>query len=258
MKAALYFCGLILGGALVALDPLERAGHDREPTAERQQILLPTARFNEADMEMQFRGILSGKSPEGGTLLVEALDRENSAVLFEMGVNDASYALWETLYSDYKDNIPPVAELLKMGRNAAMRLRDQEGRVWLKVLEGESPYDLHFCGRSFALAHLSINTGIATNRSPDLHFFLTTDQAIDERIARCARGELQRLVSVPTVDVSIRNDAWFLLDPDYPVVLPFLKENRPPTKEEYEAAQEWSCGQYEGQVFCSQSRRRSS
>lgn len=79
---------------------------------------------------------------------------------------------------------------------------------------------------------------------------MTTNGAVGERITRCVCEELQRRFSIAAVRVSLRNDPWFLLNSDYPVVLPFAAENRPPTKEEYESAPQSYCGQYNGQVVC--------
>jgi hypothetical protein len=257
MKAARYFCAIIIFIAGPMHYSPGKAGRIPRLSVQRREIIRPRTSFNESGMETEFRRILT-EAEDSDILLVEALDSQNSANLVEMGVDDASYALWETLYSDYKQNVPPFGELLRIKGNATMRLRDDEGHVRIKVLKGEDAYRFDFCGRSFSLAHLAVKTDDQTKSEPYLHFFLTTDGAPDERITRCAHRELQSRLSNAAVNVSVRNDAWFLLHSDYPVVLPFLSQAKPPTKEEYEGTPEWSCGQYEGHVLCSGGRRRGS
>lgn len=154
---------------------VQPTGHIHGDPVERREILLPTKDFIDDTVQMQFRQILSTKNRDTKILFVEALDNENSSNLSEMGVDGATYEFWEVLYSDYKSVIPPFAELLVIGENAAMRLRDNRGKISIKVLEGDNPYDVRACGESFALAHLTVKTlhseGKPMKAPTRLHFF---------------------------------------------------------------------------------------
>jgi hypothetical protein len=253
MKYAWSFCGVIVVIGLLAQGSSEKVQPLNESLVRQLGIILPTATFDETDMEREFRQILSKEPVDEAILLVEAFDSEKSWNLSEMGVDGESYDGWKVFYDDYKDSIPSAAELLKIRRDVAMRLRDNKGNVSLKVLEGENPYDLPICGQAFALAHMSIARANLPGFAHTLHFFLTTDSPIDETVAGCAFAELERRVSLPNTNVylSIRHSPWFVVDSDYPVVLPFIKENKPPTKQEYEEALEWDCSNYDRGVHCS-------
>lgn len=260
MKYVWSFCGVIVVIGLLAPNSSEETQHLNESVVRQHWIILPTATFHETDIEGKFRQILSKEPVDEAILLVEAFDSKNSWNLGAMGVDGAAYETWRAFYEDYEQEIPPAAEMLKIRGDVAMRLRDDKGNVSLKVLEGENPYNLSECRVPLALAHMSIARANLPGFAHTLHLFLTTDGPIDEAVARCAFEELERRVSLPNtnMDLSIRHSPWFVVDSDYPVVLPFIKENKPPTKQEYEEALEWDCSNYDRSVHCSGGTRSNS
>ena len=244
---------LLLFSACVLLHSLSQAATSRQSGIERRQLVLPASDFTEPSIRGEFLRSLSQRTDNTGILLIDAVDNLKFGNLSEMGIDDATYGSWRGLYSDYENGIPPFAELLAIGQNAAMRLRDNSGRVSLSVLEGQNPYDVRACGQYFSLAHLAVRhqANMISTFSDGLHFFLITTGTINEELTRCAREELQSSAPKMNVSVSIRNDRWFLLDPDYPVVLPFITDNSPPTEQDYERATYWECEPIKSRVICS-------
>lgn len=234
----------------------------RRESVEWRKFLLPSEEFKTHSVEMRFRRILSAKDPTTKILQVVLMDRPESLSLSEHGYNDISYNLWKLLFGDYQNGIPPFAELLAIGDRAAMRIRDDQGRVLLKVLKGGNPYEITACAQRMSLMHLDIErtdnaiTQNPTGVAPPLNFFLVAQVAIDEGTARCAFDELRERTVGHNINVYVRNDPWFLQHSDYPVVSPFLVDVKPPTQQEYEEAIEWSCNSHGADTTCSGGHHR--
>jgi len=219
-----------------------------------KMVILPTTEFEQSKIESRFEGYLAASSPDTRFLLIRAIDREQSFQLAEIGFTDVTYGLWRLLFSDYERQIPPFAELLQINGNVGIRLRDREGRITTKVLRGRNPYAITGCGTAFPVLHVSLTTTRdledPQRSSSNLHFFVLSDSAVNQEIARCVLTKVRELGLGGNLAVSIRKDPWFIQDSDYPVVLPFLESIQPPSKEQYEKALQSYCGLYEGKVIC--------
>lgn len=251
--ATLYTLTLVL--IVLATDRTPSNAQNHEELIEHRQIVLPTSDFEITQTEKRLQEFLAKRSPTNRLLLVEAMDREKSSALSAIGFTDVTYGLWKLLFSEYEQGIPPFAELIGLNGNVAMRVRDIDGRVTVKVLEGRSPYEISGCGASLSLLHIGITqTKSAANLQESLtnvHFFVLSQGAVEESIAHCALRKIEDLKLTKSLAVSLRRDPWFIEDSDYPVVLPFLTSAYGPSKEEYETAPQWRCSSYEGKTICS-------
>jgi hypothetical protein len=220
----------------------------------RRELILPTSEFNASRMEERFREILAQTPRETRVLKVEAMDRPTSRLLVHKGVIDGHYGHWKLHFKDYAQGIPPFAELLLLDNNAAMRIRDSQGRVSLKVLRGQNPYLVRAGNKEFMLLHLFISESRNLDRggyAVYLRFYLVTHDHFDEATARAVLQALRESApSIEDIAVAIRNDPWFVLDSDFPVVSPFLTEINPPSKEQFEKAPQWTCIQSDEHMAC--------
>lgn len=242
---------------VLAIFPVQHSINESffEDSMERRQLILPSENFDQKEMERLFRSILLERKSVTEVLLVEAMDNPQSVSLSASGYTDMTYPMWKTLFSPYEKTIPPFAELLAIGTNAAMRLRDYRGQVSFALLSGQNPYDVPGCGKNLHIAHALIrragNPANPAKWSAYLHVNIISSGLFDENTARCALNAVRSETAVARVEVSIRNDPWFIKDSDFPIVSPFLHNDKPPTEGEYENAAEWSCGVVKNEIFCS-------
>jgi len=235
--------------------PLIADGLPQHGTVLWNNLVKPTSEFHQDQLETLFREILSKAAANTSVIHVEVMDDPESYVLTAMWRDELNYEVWRNMFSDYEKRIPPMAEILAIGKNAAMRIRDEQGNVSTKVLQGSDPYVFHACGEDLSLIHLGMHEPL---RPPNyeksyvsLHFFFVVTVQPDEKLTRCVVKEVRRLSNISDVNVNIRTDPWFIDESLFPVISPFLSEIRPPSKDEYESAPQWHCGvAYDGKVSC--------
>lgn len=261
MKPFYLYCLLVLLGFSIQQNV---SGADlREGPVERRQLLIPTGDFGLSEMENRFRQLWAAKDAGVQILQIDAMDRPESISLSENGYNDISYELWQALLEQYKEKIPPYAELLSIGKDVGMRIRDWNGQVFLKVLAGDNPYDLEACGKHLQVGHVSIRqTGalekghISDRTRLYIHFFLIVKETPDRHIVECALAQLRKKTGLTSLSVSVRSDPWFLQNSDYPVISPFLVNPEPPTRDGYESGTQWDCTFQAGKTNCNGGHRR--
>jgi hypothetical protein len=246
-------CVLVFWFGLLPQEKSDTVVLNQESVIFRQLLLLPSSEFEHDRMEKRFREILDHRDPQKRILYVEAMDSPDSCALTNKCVIDGNYSTWQTLFSDYKERIPPFAEMLVIGGNAAMRVRDNQERVLQKVVQGQDPYILHVGNEELKIVHFSAGRskhwGKREGWFVHLDFFILA-RAPDEKTTRQALEELKRQTSIENVSVVVRRDPWFILDSDFPVVSPFLPKTTPPSEEAYEKAPQWTCVSSERGVTC--------
>jgi hypothetical protein len=239
---------------MAQLTPSDSVGWDGPVL--RGSIVRPTSDFVADRIGMQFQDILWKNGAKASIIDIEAMDNPNSYMLTAMGRDELNYDIWRELFSIYEKHIPPMAELLQIGHNSAMRLRDSQGHVSEIVLRGNNPYVIHACGKDLSLIHLGIydpkRPPEFTETYTELRFFLVAQHQPDRQMAECAFSEARRLSGIQHVSVIIRLDPWFIVDSLFPVVSPFLQEVHPLSKQALISAPEWSCTALDnGKTFCS-------
>jgi len=228
---------------------------NRTDEIESYHLVLPATEFDSAKIENRFRELLERKKPSTRLLKVQAMDREKSAELDAIGFTDITYGLWRLLFSDYETEIPPFAELIAFDGGAGMRFRDASGRIVVKVLGGRNPYEMQECGTTLSLLHVGISKSIKSRQRAEstngVHFFYLSGEPVTETVAKCALRSVQGLQFSADVAVSVRKDPWFIQHSDFPVVSPFLSNQNPPTKQQYEEGPEWRCSLLGQRRLCS-------
>ena len=154
---------------------------------------------------------------------------------------DWDFETWKQAYLREPANPPAAAEMIRIQRRAAVRIRFSDGRIVERVLEGTSPYVVTVRNRRGKLLAVQM-IWHADPAKVETHFFVQTPAAWDKGTAE----ELQRRLSgagLPVVNISI-NEGWcFVMEDDYPIYNRFLPRLPPPSRAQYRSYAGLYCGE---------------
>ena len=244
----------ILAGLVAASHDAVRKQFDRLGSVMWETDILTTADFERQELEHRFDKFVAKRDPSIRIINVTLADATSSSILSQVGYREVTYELWRPLYDEYIKTDHPFGELVVLGDNAAMRVRDNRGQQSLKVLHGKNPYVLTACGEQLSLVNLAVSKSLRANGQnqwyASVHLFLTTNGPVDERTAECALEEFHRLTSVGDILISLRRDPWFIRYSDFPIAPPFLTTVKPPTSEQFKEAPWSECFLSEEKTHC--------
>jgi hypothetical protein len=252
------FVFVLLTAASTLIVKHEPVGSVEEATFLLTQIVIvPQSEFTVPKLKERFDEILLAQSGKARVLIVEAYcDKQAISKSIKYGT-DVNYETWMNWYREYK--IPTTAELLRIGPNAAMRVRDSAGNVASLVLSGSDPYTFQANGVEFHLLHViaSDSARLDDFKAPDLvstlNFFMLAKGDLNESVLKAAAENLENSTGAPQITVAIRRDPWFVSSVYFPIVSPFWDGGKPPTQHEYESSPEWYCHATPGKAHCSRS-----
>jgi hypothetical protein len=254
---------LIIAGIVLSTLPYAGAGVELElrwVSAFYKRAVVSPTKFEVQSLEREFRQFLANKDKAIKVAKIEiftcpeSADRGGTKPLLHV-----SYEFWEFLYSSRRCVHDPAAELLLLGVNSAMRVRDSNDELIYRTLQGENPYVLEVDNKKLELVHLSLyplgklNGSKKDAREPGLAFFFKSEPPVEEQIARSALSALAKEIPEAHLSVLIRSDAWFISDPDFPIAPKFLRSDQlPPSKIEYERGAQWTCvaGRHAEKIHC--------
>jgi hypothetical protein len=155
----------------------------------------------------------------------------NSAL--DVMISEESFGLWKSLYDERQGRSAPVARLVVLRDSAVLDARLQDGRVWRKPISGSDPLGLQSEKGECRIVFFDIAGARAT-------VFVKCPVKPELDVGKSILSKLQERFPFFVIHVYLRNDAWFLTVPGYPIVPPF-EESAPPTREEYQLSRTMLC-----------------
>ncbi len=168
------------------------------------------------------------------------------------GGTDVTYAWWRRAFDKYRNQLPMSAELIAIGEDACMRVRDKLGQVNSSVLSGVRPDRLTLGEMQFQLADL-LPYGIRTvDGQPELRlaFYYWAPRQFDEEIVKRVLVDRVTRTGIPALTVSVEPWPWFILDEKFPMIAAYVVAGEPPTEDEYYAAHKTTCSSQQGRPVC--------
>jgi hypothetical protein len=225
-------------------------------------IVVPASEFSVPRLKARFEHFLSAEGESVQTQIVRVYCHEQDKSSAYKYTNEVNYKRWKQWYEDYI--IPPSAELLSIGGNAAMRVRLPDGTVDFLILRGSDPYAFKIGEEEFHLLHIIARDTVPFDAASyarwkkgkegfrsTLELFVLSDQDVTTELAKAIAERLRVTTGAGQVSVSIRKDIWFITDEDFPIAYPYATIASPPTKERYLSSPTTYCQATLGQVNCS-------
>lgn len=233
--------------------------HRKSPGLVDDKLVIPKVDFTQAKLEARFRKTLSDLDRSVRLLHLEVFIDRREAVSGNIKLrSDVNYDVWKNLYQEYRQKVPPSAELLMINENAAMRIRSRDGKVTTTVLRGTNPFILQIPGAEFHLVYLvgRYETSWKGLKSKSLEktqavrYYLVSSQSIDLGLAKSITEQLRKQTGFGDVYVDVRPDPWFITDSDYPVVPPYVERSVPPTETQFRETPTVSCVADDQEIEC--------
>jgi len=160
-----------------------------------------------------------------------------------------TYDYWSRMYRSLSQSPNEIAEMISIGGNAVLRMRDGAGAIHRRVLAGRDPLQLEVEGDQFEVLYIAFSTpGPYILQRADV--YIRTDALLKTEAGLELLRRLQTLFTDLEVSIFARNDPWFIYEPTYPFVNPFVENQSPPTPEEYGKGQTLNCGRISGSPSC--------
>lgn len=213
-----------------------------------QTRIAPAASFNPATMKSLLARILHGESEKVTfpVVKIEVFPDREAAIGCAKGVVSIVYGYWRDRYDSYATRIPPSAQLVCIGGNSVVKLRDEFGTIHSEVIAGSDPTAVVIGDFRFFLANISCRPD---TRSGNIHndlevsFFFWTSDAYDESSVERLLGECMALTPMSHAFVVVEQSPWFIYESDAAILYPFWAgAATPPSEKESLHAYRVTCG----------------
>jgi hypothetical protein len=154
---------------------------------------------------------------------------KDSRVLSGKGHTDNDYASWLAEYK-LQLKLPPVeiAEVIKIGNDVLARAFNA-GRYEQKVLSGEDPLPCWHGSNDCRIIWINIHGHAEDEGKPEhavIELYIKQQPLpnVAQAVSECVR--LQERFKTKQLFISFRSDDWFILDTGFPVIYPFIRDQR--------------------------------
>lgn len=132
----------------------------------------------------------------------------------------------------------PYAELLAINGNAVLRMRDPEGMVSSRVIAGRNPLQISIGVYHYEIVHFDLRDW----PGPKVEVYARTEAPLapDPGIA-LLRALKPLFARCRSLSLYLRNDAWFVHEPNFPYLYPFESNEPRPIEEEYRKTLTLTC-----------------
>ena len=155
------------------------------------------------------------------------------------------YRQWRLFYDDLAKKPLVAAEVIAVGDNVILRLRNSSGRITRRILQGHDPTQVSVGGVTFEILYLTgrrhsrfERCGHAGDIDPAV--YLKTSAVLSEELCQRVTSQLAAALGVKQMYAHFRNDHWFICSV-FPVRFPFTSQETPPSEAEYYALPEFTC-----------------
>jgi hypothetical protein len=160
-----------------------------------------------------------------------------------------TYDYWRGLYGSLAQSPNEIAEMISIGSDAVLRMHDDADKIHRRVLAGKDPLQIEVQGDRFEILYFAFSApGPYILQRADV--YIRTDAPLRTDTGLELLRKLQPVFPEFEVSIFIRNDPWFIYEPTYPFVNPFIENPNPPTTEEYGKGQSLKCRRLSGSPSC--------
>lgn len=147
-------------------------------------------------------------------LLIVIREEQVSTARFGKGQFHYTFEQWQERYQNWGP-ISPQAELIKLGKSAAIRVLWPDGTVQTELLEGTSVFCFALGDVRLELLHVAVVPGTVIGRKR-MSFFFRTSRPVPLSESSALVSALRRKIALPSMQISFRPDGWFIADAYYP------------------------------------------
>lgn len=211
----------------------------------QKAVGVPSRTFTESHLESLCRTELR-RRPRPNFISLHMYGANGAAPL-PQPAHGRTYGYWRSIY-DQARRSNEIAEMIAIGDNAVLRMRDANGNVTRRVLAGRDPLQIEVQGVHFEIVYFTFSVPkpyIFQSAS----IYVRTAAPLERVPSRELLSSLRPVFPDLGVSVHIRNDAWFINEPGYPFFNPFVEEQIPPSPENWKTPT-LRCGYWTGSPSC--------
>lgn len=210
---------------------LAQAVLTEERTAESFQraVLLPQSVFHKERILDLSREFLAEQKDTLLARLFMVTDERATAGIFGIRQQERSYLDFALEYLSNDWYWWGMAEVMRIGKDAVLRVRYPDRSLERTVLQGGDPLRLRLKGGEAEVLYVAVPMGIPEDRHWDrADFYVLTSGKLSKDHCEEIALELKRRTQVVAGFVAIRNDPWFTESPFMPVRYQFWEDWRFP------------------------------
>ena len=232
-----FICWLLMFGAISAGEVLEeRIG----PDSIERFVFVQKSDFRKSELVRVAREFLSQHSEPELAKLYVATTREAAGQPLIMG-GHRDYISFMLQYYEPGWAAWGMAEAIRIGTNAVLRIRYPDGRLDRVALQGTDPLRRDGYEVLYVRFPPTLKEEVPGPPVPAV-FFVTTEQQLSKELCENIAEDLQGSAGLARGDVRIRNDHWFVTSPEMPVRYEFWARTKPLEPIEFIERPDWFAG----------------
>ncbi len=207
-------------------------------------IVVPDGRFDERELLRLARENLQRETRQKViSVFMATTDEAVSEALTLYSGGEREYLTFAVRYLTPGWASWGMAEAIRIGSDAVLRIRYPDGRLGRLVLQGRDP--LVF-GDGSEVIHIHVPPVRTGPPQVPPVFFVRTSQPLSESTCNRIVADLRRRSGLAEADVRIRNDHWFITDPQMPVRYAFWERQQIPGPVDFIEGRTALCGWDDG------------
>jgi hypothetical protein len=206
----------------------------------RDSVIVPRSRFSVAELTRLSLDLMEKRPARYRDVWFFISESEALTFLNAKVSVDVAYAVWRRAY-DALEKLPlPMAQLVSIGDDAVLRVRNPDGTSISRVLSGRDPCELVVNGMPVKLLHFGAFPTRPDGKELRIQVFAYTSGVLNTSLGLAVLRDLMQKLPFTPVSVHIRTDPWFISDVAFPV-FPAFENARPPTEKEYSSSSLLAC-----------------
>lgn len=154
---------------------------------------------------------------------------------------DFDFQYWQGQFEYVTRQRMQIAEAISINRNAVLRIHQADGSTSRQVLSGQDPLRLTIEGEEFEIVYVDFSGPHRLGLQESVFVFVRALSPLRSAPAVELFKKLEPLFPGLGLALEIRDDAWFVYQPRYPFVNPFIEGRRVPSQQEYETLRTMHC-----------------
>jgi len=160
------------------------------------------------------------------------------------------YQYWLDFYEKSRRLPNELAELVAVGNNAVLRVRDRTGAVSKRVLMGRDPLRFEILGQGFEVLHMEFIDTSPSSRQQRVNIYLRTKAELKQQYGLRVLALIRNWFEELEVYAYIRNDGWFIYESGYPFANPFEENGEPILEVDHQETRTLRCGPWAAEASC--------
>ena len=149
---------------------------------------------------------------------------------FGKGGADYGYTGWLTKFHSAMTDTGCLAEVLRIGRCAVLRVRDFQGNLMTRHLGPCSPFAIVSTDSHIEILYLTLDR-LKYSKSVTPHFYVRSDSPVTQELGRVLAARTMQQFALSRLKLSLRSDEWFVFEERFPLFYPFTAIRSPPSRE---------------------------